>query len=613
MIFEVGTEVGSYQIVERLGKGGMATVFKGYHARLDRYVAIKVLHAAFKEDDSFLRRFTREAQVVARLEHTNIVTVYDYAEQQGHPYLVMRYIAGETLKERISQTPLPLAKTLEIAAAIGSGLDYAHHQGVLHRDIKPSNILISQQGHVYIADFGLARIVQAGESTMSQEMIMGTPQYISPEQAKGEDDLDARTDVYSFGIVLYEMITGQVPFKSDTSYAVIHSQIFDPPPKPSSINQNVNPMMEAVLLKALHKSPAERYQTAGELVAAFTAAAGSVPVEPDPAADGPVTIADPAATTPVEPPLPPLSHAAAPASSPLVQEQSSRLKTANELPAAGRSGSWLPKAGAAAVLVIAVFLVLLLIRGIRQQRGANQPAQNQPAAVVDTTTDTPKETVEELPALALELPQEIRAASELESLLAADPENSQLRFELALAYLESDRREEARDLINEALKQTRRAVGFSVVAERLMETDRAGLAVMVLQEGLARFESEPGLQQMLIMAMLLDQTPMRMVQSYLDQLSQQPRGVTLITIQVGEAYLAFQRNDLDGALIIINSALEIENNPYLDDLYFLQGMTYLEMGKNGEALTAFEAASASRPSRWISLRITKIVQEQELD
>ncbi len=613
MMFEVGTEVGAYRIVEKLGKGGMATVYKGYHARLDRYVAIKVLHAAFKEDDSFLRRFTREAQVVARLEHSNIVTVYDYAEQQGHPYLVMRYIAGETLKERISRTPLRLAQTLEIAAAIGSGLDYAHEQGVLHRDVKPSNILISEQGHVYIADFGLARIVQAGESTMSQEMIMGTPQYISPEQAKGEDDLDARTDVYSFGIVLYEMITGQVPFKSDTSYAVIHSQIFDPPPKPSSINQDVNPKMEEVLLKALHKSPAERYQSAGELVTAFTAAAGSQPAEQDTADTGPGRVDEPEITAPVVAPPAPLTNHSPPLRPQRIQEDARKPEVASGEPAPTSHGSWLPKAGITAVLIIAVFLLLSLLRGIRQQRSANQPADDRPAGVVDVATDSTTAVVEEPPELTLELPQEIRPVSELERLLNANPADSQLRFELALAYLDNDRDGDARTLIGDALKQTRRAVGFAAVAERLMETDRAGLAVMVLQEGLARFENDAGLQQMLMMAMLLDQTPMRLVQSYVDQLSQQPRGAAQITIKVGEAYLAFQRRNLDGALSIINSTLEIENNPYLNDLYFLQGLTYLEMGKNGEALTAFEAASASRPSRWMSLRIAKIVQEQELE
>ncbi len=272
MSFEVGTTVGAYEIVEKLGKGGMATVYKAYHAALDRHVAIKVLHATFKDDESFLRRFSREAKVVARLEHTHIVPVYDFAEHDGYPYLVMRYIEGETLKDRMSQGTLPKSEVVRIATAVADALDYAHQQGVLHRDIKPSNILLTKGSGVYITDFGLARITQAGESTLSQDMIMGTPQYISPEQAKGEQEIDGRTDVYSFGIVLYELITGRVPFQSDTSYAIIHAQIFDPPPLPSELNAKVGPELETVLLKALSKAPADRYQTAGELAADFRGA-----------------------------------------------------------------------------------------------------------------------------------------------------------------------------------------------------------------------------------------------------------------------------------------------------------------------------------------------------
>ncbi|HFE66997.1 MAG TPA: serine/threonine protein kinase, partial [Chloroflexi bacterium] len=240
MAFETGSQVGQYIIEEKLGQGGMATVYKARHQRLDRHVAIKVLHPAFKDDESFLRRFTREAQVVARLEHPNIVPVYDFAEFEGHPYLVMRYVDGETLKDAESRGQLSLTEINRIAQAVADALDYAHRQGVLHRDVKPSNILLTKGGGVYMADFGLARMTQAGESTMSQDMIMGTPQYISPEQAKGVKELDGRTDVYSFGIVVYEMLTGQVPFQSDTGYSIIHAQIFDPPPNPSSINDKIS-------------------------------------------------------------------------------------------------------------------------------------------------------------------------------------------------------------------------------------------------------------------------------------------------------------------------------------------------------------------------------------
>ena len=192
MPFAEGENVGPYRIMEQLGQGGMATVYKAYHAALDRYVALKVLHPAFHEDRTFTARFQREARVVAKLEHPNIVPVYDFAEHETRPYLVMKYIEGETLKARLSRGPLSAVEITQVVDSVGSALAYAHRQGILHRDIKPSNVLISTDGQMYLADFGLARIAQAGESTLSSDSIMGTPQYISPEQARGDKDLDFR-------------------------------------------------------------------------------------------------------------------------------------------------------------------------------------------------------------------------------------------------------------------------------------------------------------------------------------------------------------------------------------------------------------------------------------
>ncbi|HVN15370.1 MAG TPA: serine/threonine-protein kinase, partial [Anaerolineales bacterium] len=180
MTFNMGENVGPYRIVEQLGQGGMATVYKAYHAALDRYVALKVLHPAFSEDKTFELRFQREARVVAKLEHPHIVPVYDYAEHEHRPYLVMKFIEGETLKARLSRGPLSSDEIQRVVDSVGSALAYAHKQGILHRDIKPSNVLIATDGTMYLADFGLARIAQAGESTLSSDSIMGTPQYISP-------------------------------------------------------------------------------------------------------------------------------------------------------------------------------------------------------------------------------------------------------------------------------------------------------------------------------------------------------------------------------------------------------------------------------------------------
>ncbi len=269
MPFVVGESIGPYRILEQLGQGGMATVFKAYHAALDRYVAIKALHPAFMEDPNFHARFQREAQVVAKLEHPNIVPIYDFAEYESRPYLVMKYIEGETLKARLADATLDQIELIQIVKAVGAGLTYAHQKGILHRDVKPSNVLLGHDGCVYLADFGLARIAQAGESTLSSDMMLGTPQYISPEQAMGLGELDERTDIYSFGVMLYEMIVGQVPFSADTPFSIIHDHIYTPLPLPRSVNPEVSESVERVLLKALAKERVDRYPDATTLAEAF--------------------------------------------------------------------------------------------------------------------------------------------------------------------------------------------------------------------------------------------------------------------------------------------------------------------------------------------------------
>jgi predicted Ser/Thr protein kinase len=283
MGFSPGENVGPYRVVEQLGQGGMASVFKAYHAALDRYVALKVLHPAFLEDPNFLARFQREAKVVARLDHPNIVPIYDFAEHEGQPYLVMKYIQGRTLKAELAQGSLSGEQKLNIISAVGKALSYAHDQGVLHRDIKPSNVLLSDDGGIYLADFGLARIAQAGQSTLSSDMLLGTPQYISPEQARGEEELDEGTDIYSFAVVIYEMVVGRVPFNADTPFSIIHDHIYTPLPMPRQVNPSVPEKVERVLLKALAKDRDDRFATVAELVQAFHGAAvnkqDTVPLE----------------------------------------------------------------------------------------------------------------------------------------------------------------------------------------------------------------------------------------------------------------------------------------------------------------------------------------------
>ncbi len=274
MTIAPGENIGPYRVIEQLGSGGMATVFKAYHASLDRYVAIKVLHPAFKANPQFFERFKREARIVAKLEHPNIIPVYDFNEHKGEPYLVMRFIEGDTLKPVMKGKPMPPDKILQLMRPTCQALSYAHRQGVLHRDLKPSNIMVTTEGDVFLTDFGLARMVQAGESTLSQDMMVGTPQYISPEQAQGISNLDGRTDIYSLGVILFEMLTGRVPFSADTPFATVHDHIYAPLPLPSTINPDIDPDVERMLLKALAKEPDDRFATADDLLKALESTLG---------------------------------------------------------------------------------------------------------------------------------------------------------------------------------------------------------------------------------------------------------------------------------------------------------------------------------------------------
>lgn len=268
MGFVVGESVGPYKITEYIAQGGMATIFKAYQATLDRYVALKVIHPALKEDQSFVARLKREAAIIAKLSHPNIVSVYDFGGADGMPYLVLQFVEGKTLKDVLREGNLSPQQILNIVRPVAAALAYAHEHGVLHRDVKPSNILINGEGRVFLTDFGLARIVQSSESTLSQDLMVGSPQYISPEQARGEN-VGVGTDIYSLGVVMYEMFTGRVPFQGDTPYATILAHIGNPPPPPRSINPQIRPVIEQVLLKALAKEPKDRYRSMREMSKAF--------------------------------------------------------------------------------------------------------------------------------------------------------------------------------------------------------------------------------------------------------------------------------------------------------------------------------------------------------
>lgn len=254
----IGQEFGGYRIISQVGKGGMATVYKAFQSSLDRYVAVKVMPPFYaQEDDTFLKRFKREARSVAKLRHPNILMVIDFGEHDGLTYIVMEYVEAGTLTDRLG-SPMPLNDIATIIDQVAGALDHGHGQGVIHRDVKPSNILLPKPNWPLLTDFGLAKIVGGSQLTITGT-IAGTPAYMSPEQGQGEP-VDSRSDIYSLGIVLYEMATGRVPYHAETPMAVVVKHIIEALPLPRSINPSLPEEIERVILKALAKRPADRYQ-----------------------------------------------------------------------------------------------------------------------------------------------------------------------------------------------------------------------------------------------------------------------------------------------------------------------------------------------------------------
>ncbi len=253
--------LGGYQIIEQIGIGGMATVYKAYQANMDRYVAVKVLPRQLAEDPNFLARFEQEARTIARLENKNILPVYDYGTQDGYTYLVMRYVGQGTLKDLTSQGPLPLPTVVDFLEQIAEALQYAHDKGVIHRDVKTSNVLIDEHQQCYLTDFGIAKLAASSAHFTASGALIGTPAYMSPEQCSGMA-VDHRSDLYSLGIVLYEMLTGAVPYQAETPVAIVLMHMQSPLPSPRQLNPNIPEPVEQVVFRALAKSPDERFQSA---------------------------------------------------------------------------------------------------------------------------------------------------------------------------------------------------------------------------------------------------------------------------------------------------------------------------------------------------------------
>lgn len=272
----INQEIGGFTIVEQIGIGGMARVFKAYQPAFDRFVALKILHNNQGDNEIAIQRFIQEARIIAKLEHTHIVPVFDFGEDNQLGYLAMRYLQAGTLKDLIASAQnqqIPLIDTARIISQMAAALDYAHQQDIVHRDVKPGNILVDVNGDAYLTDFGIAKVLDATTQFTITGGALGTPAYMSPEQGQGKP-VDGRTDIYSLGIILYQMLVGKAPYQADTPMATILAHLTEPLPAPSSHNKKISPNLDKVINTALAKDPEKRFNTASQFGNALLAAAG---------------------------------------------------------------------------------------------------------------------------------------------------------------------------------------------------------------------------------------------------------------------------------------------------------------------------------------------------
>lgn len=286
---------GRYQLEKKIGSGGMADVYMAKDILLDRVVAVKILHSNFAEDNEFIVRFRHEAQSAGRLSHPNIVGIYDVGCDNDVYYIVMEYVEGETLKQYIQRHPhMPIDTSVRIAIEIGEALEHAHANGIIHCDIKPHNILITPTGRVKVTDFGIARAVNTS-TIMNRESVLGSVHYLSPEQAAG-DKVTEKTDIYSLGIVLYEMLTRHLPFDGDTAVSIALKHMQDEIPRPTKYNPAISPMLEECLLTALQKDPDKRYNSVADFISEMKIAQGFTTNVYKPAAHEFATMSTPVAS-----------------------------------------------------------------------------------------------------------------------------------------------------------------------------------------------------------------------------------------------------------------------------------------------------------------------------
>ena len=286
----IGRTLGAYELAEIVGSGAMATVFKAFQPELNRWVAVKVLHY---RERSALVRFQREAKAIAKLRHRNILIVYEYGEAENWPYIVMEYVPGGALSDQLSAQPMPWPKAVNLIIPVAEALWHAHGQRIIHRDVKPSNILLAQPDWPLLADFGLAKLPEAGSDLTHAGTSLGTPAYVSPEQARA-DGIDHRADMYSLGVILFEMVTGRLPFDYPNPNKVLLAHISEPVPRPRALNPNCPAALEKVITTLMQKNPDSRHYDLGEVITALQNVA-SAPARVQPQGAAPAAVLPPEA------------------------------------------------------------------------------------------------------------------------------------------------------------------------------------------------------------------------------------------------------------------------------------------------------------------------------
>lgn len=397
------TIISRYEIRAELGRGGMATVFRAFDPRFEREVAIKLLPTDLHLDEGLRARFEREAKTIAMIEHPAIVPVYDYGEENGQLYLVMRLMNGGSLADRLRRRgALHINEVLRITEQVAGGLDAAHAKGIIHRDLKPGNILFDEYGNAMISDFGIVKLTQASVALTQASSLVGTPAYMSPEQVRGEADIDRRSDLYSLGVIVFEMLSGQLPYAADTPYGVMMKHVAEPVPRLLDTQPHLTPDCQAVIERAMAKTREARFSTASELASTLTRALKrEAPVAPppqpaleptlmtrsSPAFREQVAAATPPPVAQAAPPLTPAPAAREAVAPPPLQRQ----RPAWLLPLVG-----LGVAGFGLVaVVVSVFAFSLLSNNTSPTLNAPTEAatQAQPTAVVAAATVTPAPTL----------------------------------------------------------------------------------------------------------------------------------------------------------------------------------------------------------------------------